>query len=288
MAASELAEPDPRVQLVDQRVSDHVEAARRDPARLLRLPVDRPRLRARSLGVGCANVKDGCQVGVAARAGFSPARPNPLDVADVPEKRWRSPPCDPRRGRGAASLPPRDGRGAAREGRVLLARSHRARPRGLRGPARRLQVPPARARGLRALRPAGRSSTTTATTPSSSSTAPRRTRTASSRCTASTPSATWSPSTATTARPSARSASATRSATSRSSGLRSFSTAIIERARRQLLPDPHRLRRPDRRARGRDLHERHRRAAPGDLRDEATVRRAAQGDRAASATCSPA
>ena len=46
------------------------------------------------------------------------------------------------------------------------------------------------------------------------------------------------------------------------------------RPRRQLLPAPRRDRRPDRRARGLDLRQRRRRAAAGDLLDEALARRA--------------
>ena len=49
------------------------------------------------------------------------------------------------------------------------------------------------------------------------------------------------------------------------------------RPRRQLLPDPRRLRRPHRRARGQHLPQGRRAPAPGDLPDEAAARRHAQG-----------
>ena len=59
------------------------------------------------------------------------------------------------------------------------------------------------------------------------------------------------------------------------------------RPRRQLLPPPERDRRPDRRARGLDLPQGGRGAAPGDLLDEARAGEHAEGDLAASATSSP-
>src|SRR5689334_5191337 len=68
-------------------------------------------------------------------------------------ERLRRSPRDHRRGFVTASLPAREGRGAARGWPLLLARPRQARARRLRGSPRRLQVPPARARGLGALRP---------------------------------------------------------------------------------------------------------------------------------------
>jgi Mg2+ and Co2+ transporter CorA len=56
---------------------------------------------------------------------------------------------------GRGGLQPRNGRGTARRRRLLLARPRTAGPGRLRDPARHLQVPPARRRGLGAFRPAG-------------------------------------------------------------------------------------------------------------------------------------
>ena len=159
----------------------------------------------------------------------------------------------PSRGHGAGALQPRDGRGAARKRAVLLARPRSARRRAtsrscatssgsIRSPSR---TPSTSA--------SGRRSTTTTTSSSSSSTARSRTTTASSRCTASTPSASSSPSTTTTA---PAFAEIRRRYAKREKADRAAVAAALpdhRRARRQLLPDPRRLRRPDRRARGRDL-----------------------------------
>ena len=103
-----------------------------------------------------------------------------------------------------------------------------------------------------------RRSTTTTTSSSSSSTARCRTTTGSSRCTASTPSASSSPSTATTAPPSPRSAPL-REARRADRAPVAAALPHRRRARRQLLPDPRRLRRPHRRARGQHLPQGRRR-----------------------------
>ncbi len=127
------------------------------------------------------------------------------------------------------------------------------RARRLRGPARCLQVPSARDRGLGALRPAGEARRLRRLRlPRRLRRRPRR-ATGWSRCTASTPNASSSPSTATTA---PAFAEVRRRYQKREQADRRPVAAALpdrRRARRQLLPDPRRLRRPDRRARGRDL-----------------------------------
>ena len=134
----------------------------------------------------------------------------------------------------------------------------------------------------------GRRSTTTTTSSSSSSTAPTPTRTGSSRCTASTPSDSSSPSTATTAPRSARSASATRSGRSRSTIPSLLLYRIVDGLVDSFFPIL-----ADFDDRIDELENaifltRRRRAAPGDLRDEAAARRHAQGGHAAARRCSRA
>ena len=186
------------------------------------------------------------------------------------------------------ALQPRERREAARRRRVLLARPRPARRGRLRDPPRRLQVPSARRRGLRAASGSARSSTTTTTSSSSSSTAPSPTTTGWSRCTASTPSASSSPSTATTRPAFAEIRAALREARrSRSSDPSLLLYRIIDGLVDSFFPILADF--DDRIDELEDaiFLQRRRRAAPGDLPDEAAARRHAQGDHARSATRSP-
>ena len=182
----------------------------------------------------------------------------------------------------ARAAPPRarPGARAARRRAVLLARRARARGVRSRDSRRRVRVPPAGAGGLRALRAAAEGRQLRRLH------LPRRVRRlgrgrrgrprrgallllrplprhASSGC-----------------RPFAgRAPRALREARHARDRPRAAAPRGRGRARRQLLPPPHRHRRPHRRARGRDLRQRRRRTAAGDLLDEASPRRHAQGGR---------
>ena len=191
------------------------------------------------------------------------------------------------------------GRGRDRRGRDRAAARGRGRSSGStsHGPedadmellARRVQLPPPGGRGLASISPSGRRSTSTTTSSSSSSTAPSPDEDRPRR------------GALLLLRPVPRHRAPRRLPRLRrgpASGTSSASTPIdrpgallyqvVDGLVDSFFPLLDRVRRPHRRARGRDLRRRRRRAAAGDLRDEARARRHAEGGLARSATSSRA